>query len=548
MKFRFPPFFYHLAAGLLILVATVRIVSTYSVFNQTIDEPCHVASGMERLVKGTYVYDTEDPVLSRIAIAAGPYLFDGARPTGQPNCLFEGNEILYGGGNYFRRLSLARAGILPFFILASAVLWCWCRRLFGDAAALVSVFLFTTAPPVLAHAGLATTDMAGCACLLAALYSFARWLEAPSPRMNLVLGLCAGLAVLAKFSALLFLPLCMIAIVVLFAMSQRPSAAQMLRRVPGLGLAAVVAFLLIWAAYRFSYGVMPNHELFASQPQVTIARFLGPVSLPAPEFFDGIATVQLHNFLGHPAWCLGKYSPVGFWYYFPVALTVKTPIAFLGLTLLGLGIIYRQPRTRPFAWQPWVPVVCSVLVLASVIPAHINIGVRHVLILYPLLSMAAGLAAVTLLRQGSKAAVLAAVALLCWQAVASFRTHPDHLSYFNELVTGDPAQVLSDSDLDWGQDLQRLSDKLRQVGAREVTLIYFGNAAIDKHGLPPVKAPHLYERQSGWIAVSAFIRTVGRARIELQEHRSDTPLAWLDSERPVAHIGKSIDLYYIPPD
>jgi Sec-independent protein secretion pathway component TatC len=75
---------------------------------------------------------------------------------------------------------------------------------------------------------------------------------------------------------------------------------------------------------------------------VTIARYIGGHSIPAPEFFDGIAAVQLHNYLGHPAWCLSKYSENSFWYFFPVALAVKTPLAMMGLVILGIGISCQQ--------------------------------------------------------------------------------------------------------------------------------------------------------------------------------------------------------------
>jgi len=38
------------------------------------------------------------------------------------------------------------------------LLWAWARRLLGNGTALAAAAPFTTLPPVLAHAGLATTD------------------------------------------------------------------------------------------------------------------------------------------------------------------------------------------------------------------------------------------------------------------------------------------------------------------------------------------------------------------------------------------------------
>ena len=65
----------------LILLATVRIVATYTVFNHTADEPAHVACGMEWLEKGVYRWEPQHPPLARVAAALGPYLL-GARSQG----------------------------------------------------------------------------------------------------------------------------------------------------------------------------------------------------------------------------------------------------------------------------------------------------------------------------------------------------------------------------------------------------------------------------------------------------------------------------------
>ena len=63
----------------LILIATLRIVSTYTVFNHTSDEPNHIACGMEWLDKGTYTYETQHPPLARIAAALGPFYWASVR-------------------------------------------------------------------------------------------------------------------------------------------------------------------------------------------------------------------------------------------------------------------------------------------------------------------------------------------------------------------------------------------------------------------------------------------------------------------------------------
>jgi dolichyl-phosphate-mannose--protein O-mannosyl transferase len=189
-----------------------RIVATYHVFNQTWDEPAHVAAGMEWLDRGRYTYEPLHPPLARVMVALGPRLA-GIRSAGQANVWLEGNAILYAGGRYDRNLALARLGVLPFFLLATLVVYVWARRLGGAPAAVSAVVLFTTLPPVLAHAGIATTDMAVTATIALAALCLVRWLEQPTRGRSLVLGVSLGLALLSKLSALLFLPAAGIAIV-----------------------------------------------------------------------------------------------------------------------------------------------------------------------------------------------------------------------------------------------------------------------------------------------------------------------------------------------
>src|SRR5258705_1999593 len=102
-------------------------------------------------------------------VALGPRLA-GIRSAGHDNVWLEGNSILYAGGTYERNLALARLGVLPFFLLATLVVYAWADRIGGLADGVCAVLLFTTLPPVLAHAGIATTDMAVCPTLALASY------------------------------------------------------------------------------------------------------------------------------------------------------------------------------------------------------------------------------------------------------------------------------------------------------------------------------------------------------------------------------------------
>src|SRR5687767_4708740 len=187
----------------LVILATVRIAATYTVFNHTFDEPAHIACGTEWLADGVYRWEAQHPPVSRVAVSLGPYLL-GGRPQGEPRVDIyamskEGTKILYSGHRYDFWLAMARAGNLPFFWIACFVVYQWGRRYFGVAVAVAALFIFTFLPPVLAHAGLATTDMSLTAFLGAGFLAGLIWIEKPTVRNAIWFGVAMALGVLSKF-------------------------------------------------------------------------------------------------------------------------------------------------------------------------------------------------------------------------------------------------------------------------------------------------------------------------------------------------------------
>lgn len=144
----------------------------------------------------------------------------------------------------------------------------WTRREFGDFAGIMAALLFTTLPIVLAFSGLAYTDLPTACMQFAALFAFATWLQKPSLRSTLVLGIVAALAFLAKLTTLLFLPSAAVAILLAkWLIERRTGPAQTGPTQIGLApidrpahwlaklsLAFVVAVVVVWAGYGFSVG------------------------------------------------------------------------------------------------------------------------------------------------------------------------------------------------------------------------------------------------------------------------------------------------------
>ena len=580
------------AAILLSLLAAARVASTWRVFSQTIDEPIHVATGFQWLSEGKYDLDVEHPPLPRVLFALDAYL-SGARVNHADFRVERGNTLLYRNGEYRRNLAGARAGNLPFFLLGCAAVFLWARRLGGDAAGVVAVALFGSLPPILAHAGLATTDMAAASTLVAALYALVRWLDKPTWGRTFVLALAIGLGLLGKFSFLLFFPLgAFILVLPRLNAGLKPAAPQKL------ATAALLGCVLVAAAYRFESApidairlggmpigssertaweyrkapgyewVRPDHierfreyadrsgkpfvdfcdwakaaghrsplagrygNTLAGAPPVpkdgpaplrALAHWItGRIPIPAITFFDGAYYVRNHTAIGHDGYLFGERRLSGWWYYFPVVLFFKTPIPFLILAAWGLVVL---------VWRQDTLALVPVALLAVSMTSHINIGVRHILPIYPFLTIAAAVAVVAL---WPRRRVLVGL-LLGWYFIATALAHPDYLPYFNEAAGRHPERIAADSNLDWGQDLLRLEEYAKRQQLRPLYVEYWGWARVKEHLPESLSLPH---RQCvpGWVAISEMPPILNKA------HAFD----WLKKHRPVKRIGASIRLYYIP--
>jgi hypothetical protein len=495
----------------LALAGTLRIASTWLVFNHTIDEPDTLAAGMEYLSTGRYLYEDQHPPLSRVAVAALPFLA-GERFHAGPDSYFEGYRILGHGAHYDRTLALSRAGNLIFFWIAAAVAYLWGLRAGGPKAAVLATLLFTTLPPILGHGGLATTDLALCAMTAAAALAALRWADLPTRSRSVTLGVLTALAFVSKFSALPFLAAAgaLMCVWQMAAARRGPGwlARELWTRRQSLALAAGVMALTVWAVYGFTFGRVDFLHL----------------RLPAPRFFSGIHTVWLHSQGGHPAYLMGRRSATGFWYYFPAVMALKTPLGMLALLCLAPFLVRDR---RPAAG---LAAAFSLGILAVAMLGHIDLGVRHVLPLYVGLSVVCGCAAAEARGWAAKAAV---AALIVWQIVAGDLAHPDYLAYTNEITAGRPERYLADSNVDWGQDMKRLEAFLEREHATQVTFAPFNRTyPMAGRRMLPMAPGDTDHPSPGWNAVSVTIwKVFGYPK-------------WADRIPPQRRIGKSILLWY----
>jgi len=532
--------FRRLLPAIVIIAALVRVAATHHLLAAVTDEPVHVAAGYDWLTGYGYTTDPTHPPLARI-LSALPLVLCGV-PTPHYTFLARGNDLLYSNDRYERNVARARLGNLLFFAIAIAATAVLAARWYGWAASVIAALLFSLQPSILAHAGLATTDLPVAAAVAVAVLALERWLDERTWSRTLQLAFACGLGALTKFSFVPFFGVLALAVLAL-RIRREALTGQTGKQ---FGAMVLVVGLTIWAGYRFTFepiaasdplGRVSVDRLLEGRGRVA-ANWVGEhVPVPAPQFFVGLFLVKIHNSDGHDAYLFGRYNGHGWWYYFPVILFYKTPIPFLLLFAWGCAAVflYRRGTLRETA----EPLILFAVLLLSVLPTSINIGIRHVLPLYVFASAVAAHGVVAAWRATETFGRTAMAGLLLWLAINSFAAHPDYIAYFNEFAGENPARIATDSNLDWGQDLLRLARFVRQEHIGFFRIAYDGSVILGNHGmnadsLPPNQAV------KGWVVIcetAAKLSGEGPSR----GHWYD----WLDQYKPYARIGRSIRVYSI---
>ena len=519
-----------LAYCVIALIGIGRVAATHRVFSEVLDEPVHILAGYEWLKGIPYTMDPSHPPLGRIA-AGIPLVMAGVEESeGDP--VPRGNSLLYWHDHYERNLSRARRPMLLFLLIGMIATAAWTARYFGHVAGVLAMALYASLPPLLGHAGIVTTDSPVAAMMAVALLTFDWWLDAPTWKRSVVLGIAIGLGALSKYSFLVFFPVSAIAIVL-----ARISVHRALCAVHKLLVSLAVAFVVIWGGYKFQYDTLQHASnypygiatVFVPKSMDAKAQwFDSHVKVPAPLFITGLGIVKEHNKHGHESFLLGQYRTMGWWYYFPVLFFFKTPLAFLALALAGTILIARRAR------EGLVLVLPPIAMMLSVLDTHINIGVRHILPIYPPLC---GVAAFAVLAMWTNyRARIAAVVLLGWLFIGVALAHPDYMAWYNEAAGKHPERIAVDSNLDWGQDWLRFARVLHEKRIDFVHILFNGTVLLQFHDVHGGAAEPWVEKP-GWYGVSLQTLT-------MNPDAQRGAWKWLD-RYPYEMVGRSIRLYHV---
>lgn len=520
---------FRIAVILLLCVHAVLAISSIRNKSNTFDETIHIAAGLEYWRTNEYRFQPENGNLPQ-RLAALPLLFaDISLPNHDQDVWHYGHELFYGLGNDAAGiLWQSRLMILVLSLMLAVHVCAWASRIFGAGGGLVALTLYVLSPSILAHARLATSDMA--AALFFMLAADMLWQVVHRVTPAAVIGTILSITglVLSKMSGILVIPLALILCmarlqgaspVIMAAGKKTMTLSRPWTKAGAMaGVAMVVALAVtcgVWTAYggRFSATgqVHPDTGLsFLSWEQELsgLGRLGPPVAWMRdhrilPEAYLYGLTYVLNHARARPAFLNGQFSETGWWFFFPFAFGVKTPLTTLLMAALAvMALIWHRSRRAGYHLFPLMALMGVYWAVAMT--SNINIGHRHILVTYPVVFiLAAGIVRWRHRLRRSLAAGLMALLVLVY-LVETLTIWPHYLAFFNTAAGGpqNGYRHLIDSSLDWGQDLPGLKqwldcERKRRGQLPPVYQAYFGTASPAYFKIP---ARHLVFRNYPWTA------------------------------------------------
>lgn len=580
-------------AAILLLIMFGVALSSILDDTFTFDETAHVAAGYSYLTQKDYRLNPEHPPLIKY-LAAFPLLFLNLNfPKEHPSWIQKeppqwwfqfdfANQFLYrSNNNPDQILFWSRLPMILILLFFGWFIFYWTKKLFGNKAALLSLFLFSFSPTFLAHGRLVTTDVGAALGVVLATYFWLKFLENPTPKNIILAGLIFGLAMLIKFSLILLIPFFAF-ITLIYVLIFVEKLFKQIFRYFGLALlAGAIGFVfVVWPIYQYHiWNYFPERQIRDTQflldtssipkPLIAIDKWLStkPIFRPFSQYLLGVLLAINRSTTGHTTYFLGEISAAGWRNYFPVIYLIKEHLTFHILTLITLLYIAWLIK-KPF-WintfqriKNWIKSHFPEFVMLTFLGIYwlisltskLNIGIRHLLPVFPFTMILVSVVICNYWLKGQNLKIKSTLVgiLLLWQVISLISIYPHFLAYFNELAEG-PNQgyiYTVNSNLDWGQDLKRLKKWVEKNKIEKIYLDYFGGGDpkyyLKEKYLPwwGQKDPNEFEK-GNYLAVSATHLQGGRA-VSVKEFEEDSSYyRWLDIYQPIKKIGYSIFVYYI---
>ncbi|MFH1181182.1 MAG: glycosyltransferase family 39 protein [bacterium] len=557
-----------IAAGLLVFVGIITFFSMKG-DSLTMDELAHLPAGYSYLTQKDMRLNPEHPPLIK-DLAALPLLFikninfpaDIKSWQEDVNGQWDfGRELLFRSGNPTAKMIFwGRIPMILLLLLLGFYILKFTRHFFGNKAGLLALFLFSFSPTLLAHGRLVTTDVAAAFGAIFAIYYFLKALAAPTKKNIIFTGLAIGVAELLKFSLILLFPLFGF-LALIWWLIKSGNLKQVLKIT---AFTFIISLVLIGVVYQYHIWNYPKERQINDIQSALGSHFSAklltpmagnPILRPYSQYGLGLAMIMQRAVGGNTTYFLGEISREGWKTYFPIVYLIKEPLAFHILTLLAL--IFAVWQFKRFRLRQHFTIFAMLSFVAlywlTSLNSNLNIGVRHLLPVFPFTIILVSAATISWLKPPflkTKYSLLGI--LIFWQIISVISVYPSFLAYFNELAGGpkNGYKYVADSNLDWGQDLKRLTQWVDKNKIDKIYVDYFGGADPGYY-LKEKFAPWRGDRNSSelppgsYLAISATFLQGGRGIPAPGFNQSTGSYLWLNEYQPITTIGQSIFVYYI---
>jgi len=547
----------------------------YAVTNSvTSDEKSHITAGYMNIRFNDYRFNIEHPPFIKQLISLPllfmdlkfPYKIYETSTKGMDIVKIQEAFLFKIGNNLDAILFLTRLPNILISLLLGFFIYIYSRKLNGVFAGIISLSCFVFAPTFLGHSPLVTLDVAVSCFYFITVYFMMEYFDTKRNVFLILTGIFFGISLISKYSALILI---LVAYILTLLTVFFQKGADFNLKINKYKLLLVVPLFILVIAYKWSFRIIfPAFLIYAVSYLFykrkffkDRLRFAGMVLLiilvlaflivildytdykwfpshsPTKAYFKGFAYFRGHAEGGHQTYLFGQYSQKGWWYYFPVAMLLKTPVATIILCVLGFIGFFRKPESK---WQKaflLIPLLIYLFVACFI--NKVNIGIRHILPAYPFLYVIAGYS-VWLYKKGLRQNFLKLLLFLLVIMLAfDFMTaYPVHLSYFNIACGGtkNGYKFLGDSNIAWGQDWKRLKRYIENNNIKEVKIAAnFAGEDVYNYYKIPHKA---FSESDKIIPVEGFyvIDTIALQRKETK---------WADKIEPIDWVGGSLLVYKV---
>ena len=532
----------------------------------TIDEIPHISAGYSYLTSHKMLLNLEHPPLAKILSAIPLTTLHLSTPS--PEAVAE--EVESGGlpswmiqwkwGYQFvfnqeigpeTIVFLARIPMVFLLVLTAWFVYIFGKEIFGSRAGLIALLLFSFSPNFLAHGRLVTTDVGATFGFVSTLYFLYRYLLKGQKRRDLVwTGIFLGIANLLKFSGLFLYPIIGVLAFLIFVKSRNlwPAFKEALKVSAPVFL---LGFLVTISGYYLIFPkdvccrdshldslLLSDYHQYVGEA-VSIADSLG--ARPILNYFIGVGSVAMRVSFGNSTFVLGNVSDSAWVYFFPSTFIFKEPLPTVLGSFLALWFVidtFLKKRSRIPVLMLVVP---ALIYFLSAILSKFNLGIRHILPALPFLYILISGAAAYLMSRFRRA-VWVIVPLLLWLVLGTFLSSPNYLAYFNEIqpLTGlGKYEIFVDSNLDWGQNLIRLADFVKENDINKIKVSYWFDADPTKSYVPEaIDWGGGFDSSVEWYAV-------GVTQFQFAKIQKDDPFLFLRIKDPVKIVGDGILVYRV---